>query len=635
MNKIFATILAVFLVVTASAQLTPEERIQDSVIGWWSNNQYDHLKPQTDPVAKKKEANLNKMVEWMKKSYIPVGGLGTTSRYISKYSYGVNGLVWNVSHDKMWTDAKGNFRPIPEENTKFYMVANIIYGASDSRFLSSTDEWYLTVEPDGYGSSNDEVKYRNGFDPRIHPNAYKYLTWINDMHTVYLAPGNKLPMIPVTRGELLDRAEASINDRFLADKRKEKEGYWPGNTKAIEEAMQYEQTTADKYRANIRMLRERYKNALQEPAYVSDQQLTLYSFQTDPDIFSVKELERKLKHFYPVYKIDKATIQKLQGDQPLWIAVSYPYETKERGNQLYEMYTALSQNINYDYIYNYFYDPEKIKGIAYTPANEAQLNARLDAYRKKNGASIQPVVNPASIASGAFFFDDFSSSNEGGEPVNWYYYKTGTKPYTIKTLKGLKGKWLQLGYGRTIKPSLLKTIPTNFKLDFDLATDGNFTGRTGGAAVLTLTSNKLQTNNDMALGANGKGATITLRIESGNEADYNNNYRGVLRVDISNTPELNEENYSKGIRAEYPLTQFTDKKTTVHITLQAQNGNISALVNNKNVIESKDFKMTYGGNCKLCGIAPDIQFTNILFNNVTNDSDNVGVYLSNVKITKQ
>lgn len=630
MNKIFVTVLSVFLVVTASAQLTPEERIQDSVIGWWGNNRYDQLKPQTDPVAKKKEANLNKMVEWMKKSYIPVGGLGTTGRYISKYSYGVNGLVWNVSHDKMWTDAKGNFRPIPEENTKFYMVANIIYGASDSKFLSSTDEWYLTVEPDGYGSSNDDVKFRNGFDPRIHPNAYKYLTWINDMHTVYLAPGNKLPMVPVTRGELLDRAEASINDRFLADKRKEKEAYWPGNTKAIEDAMQYEQTTADKYRANIRMLRERYKNALQEPAYVSDQQLTLYSFQTDPDIFSVKELERKLKHYYPVYKIDKATIQKLQGDQPLWVAVSFPYETKERGNQLYEMYTALSQNINYDYIYNYFFDPEKIKGIAYTPANEAQLNARLDAYRKKNNANINAVADTKGWAANTHFQDNFENNELNSEPKNWFFSKFDEHDAVVE-LKNQPGKWLRLGYNNNTSPSLLKKpLPKNFTAEFDLVTE-DFSGRYGGGVEFYLSTNPPTDNGGEK--SSSPNARITIRLQAGNSNDLNNNnYSGEAKIELKKAPEVNEQNFLSGATFKKEFREFNDKTNKVHVGLTVKEGVFQLFINGKRYAAASDFKLGYGGNCVDCNISPTLNINRITFKSIESGTH---AYISNFKITKE
>lgn len=70
-----ALIFILFAYSKATAQLSAEQRIQDSVIGWWNNNQYDHLQPQKDPLGKKKEMHLNKMVEFLKKSYIPVGGL--------------------------------------------------------------------------------------------------------------------------------------------------------------------------------------------------------------------------------------------------------------------------------------------------------------------------------------------------------------------------------------------------------------------------------------------------------------------------------------------------------------------------------------------------------------------------------
>ena len=76
-------------------------------------------------------------------------------------------------------------------------------------------------------------------------------------------------------------------------------------------------------------------------------------------------------------------MEKCRTAVPQWLAIWFRYETKEDGNKLYEMYRSLTENINYDYIYKYFFDPEKVKGIPYRPANEDQLNARLDAYRKR------------------------------------------------------------------------------------------------------------------------------------------------------------------------------------------------------------------------------------------------------------
>lgn len=68
MKQIVLITVLIFFFRISFAQLTAEQRIQDSVIGWWNNNYWDrNWKPQTDPVGKKKEAHLKNMIEWMKK----------------------------------------------------------------------------------------------------------------------------------------------------------------------------------------------------------------------------------------------------------------------------------------------------------------------------------------------------------------------------------------------------------------------------------------------------------------------------------------------------------------------------------------------------------------------------------------
>ncbi|MBE9463591.1 hypothetical protein ACFP1I_11720 [Dyadobacter subterraneus] len=245
-----------------SAQRDHDQDIQDSVIGWWSNNRFDHLKPQTDATGKKKEVIVNDMIKWMKASYTPVGGLGTSSRYINNKGYGVNFLVWNVSHDKMWTEPNGNFKPIPEENTKFAIAANQLFGAFPISFINTGNEFYFVIQPDGYAETSQTLDNRKGADPRIHPNAYKYITRVNDWSTVYLAPDNKLPWISVSKGELLQKAEEGLQ-KVLADKRKEVASQWPDNKKKQDEALDYfEKNDITRYRKNIQELKRRYANSL-------------------------------------------------------------------------------------------------------------------------------------------------------------------------------------------------------------------------------------------------------------------------------------------------------------------------------------------------------------------------------------
>ena len=364
MRYIIHFILFNLITISSFAQLSPEQRIQDSVIGWWSNNYWDReWRPQTDPVGKQKEIHLKNMVEWMKKSYTPVGGLGTVTRYSQKGGYGVKFMVWNVSHDKEWTDANGNFKPIPEENTKFYISANKLFGAYPASFINKGTTYLFTWQPDGYDAFDnnpDKDKRPAG----IHPNAAKYITVRNETQSVILAPGNKLPITPVTRGEYIQLADEALANKFAMSN-------------------EFDKKAIDRIRKHIAVLKEKYKSTIQEPALLRTMQPSMYDFDgSDP--FQLSDIDKQRKMYYPLYKLTAAVLEKLKAAEPQWISITLPFKTKEDGNQLHEMYTAITENINYDYIYNYFYDPEKIKGIAYKPANEEKLNARLTAYRNKN-----------------------------------------------------------------------------------------------------------------------------------------------------------------------------------------------------------------------------------------------------------
>jgi len=618
--------------IQATAQLTAEQRIQDSVIGWWSNPRFDHLKPQTEPLGKKKEAIVNKIVEWMKKTYTPVAGLGTVSRFVNKSNYGAVFAVWNVSHDKMWTEPNGNFKPIAEENTPFWVAANKTFGSFDIPFLNQPDEYYFTMQPNGYMETQQTLERTKIVDPRIHPNAYKFITWVNEWQTVYLTPNNKLPFVAVTKGELLTKAEEGLV-RQWENEIKDVAAKWPTNKKVQEEALVPRKKTLEQYRSNIQQLRERYQNSLNEPAIIRDMQPTMYSFSLDPDPFEIDNFESKSNHAYPVYKIDAALGARMQSEIPQWIAIAFPYQTKENGNRLYEMYTALAQNFNYEYVYNYFFEPEKVRGIAYKPANEEQLIARLNNYRNRNKAAICPVANKIALPANAFFFDDFSSSSESAEPANWFFNRYGKHPI-ITTLKNQVGKWLQLGYNNPLTPSLLKKpVPENFILEYDIVTDDNFGSRTGGAVGLSL--NTRPTTSTGVEETGGNGTAVTINITSGNEANYESNYRGLLSVKINSSPSLNKEHYSEGISYEYPLREFTNKKTNIHVTVKVKSGVLVVLINNKQVAISTDFKMLYGGNCVTCGVAAGTRFNSILWKNMTDDSDNIKVYIGNVKLTKE
>ncbi len=634
MKKIVIPALFSFLLLASNtqAQLTREERIQDSIIGWDVKNYYDrNYKPQTTPLGKQREAIANKMAEWLKASYTPVGSIGEYQRFVGTLGFGLHFQPWNVGYD--YLDAQKKFRPIPEEFTPAHFTANQFYGAWEIDFMSKKGESFMTFQPNGYAPNSTEEKKRVGMDPKVHPNVYKMLTWVNEWVTIYIAPDNKLPIQPVSRGELLDKAAASL-DVVLETAKKDETQRWQGNPKGLESAMKSRTEEVDKIRNNIKELKEKYKNSLNEHAMVVGYQLDFRNFTNGSwDVFK----SGPNTTYYPVYKLDAAALERMKGPQPAFLSIAVPFATKANGTKEYELYTAITQNINYGYIYNYFYDPEKVKGKPYTPANAAGAKARLDAYRTRNNYNLNSTTANTGWAANVHFQDDFSKNADGNDAADWFYNRAGATPFTVTTLPGEKGKWLKLGVGRPIRPNLLKSPwPKNFTLEYDVITDDGYQGRTGGAVDMMMTSRSVSVHNTETKGNGVKDASVTVRTEAGNEVDYkaNSNYRGILRVDIKNSPDINEENFSKGIRAEYKLTEFTDKRTKVHISIQVKDGAITIYANDKIVIRQNDFKMTYGGACKLCGVPAELQFVNLTFNNVTNDRDTVGVYVGNVKITK-
>jgi hypothetical protein len=45
--------------------------------------------------------------------------------------------------------------------------------------------------------------------------------------------------------------------------------------------------------------------------------------------------------------------------------------------------------------------------------------------------------------------------------------------------------------------------------------------------------------------------------------------------------------------------------------------------------------MTYGGKCVQCGVPAGTKFNTIFWNNSTNNADNINLFISNVKVTKE
>ena len=86
-------------------------------------------------------------------------------------------------------------------------------------------------------------------------------------------------------------------------------------------------------------------------------------------------------------------------------------------------------------------------------------------------------------------------------------------------------------------------------------------------------------------------------------------------------------------KATYDLTTYSPPKSW-NKEVKA-NSYTSYTITNKQVAASSDFKMGYGKPCISCNLPAGTKFNTVYWKNTTTDSDNVNVYISNVRITKE
>ncbi|MGC4103161.1 hypothetical protein [Ferruginibacter sp.] len=643
---LLAVILLFFFGASVMAQPSDRLRLEDSVIGWktvysFKGKQYKPLTVDGQTFSPYQQSIRDSFTAWMQRSYVPIGGFGDiyqrdfTSRqnkYPMPQSIGSTALIYGMQQNSR----TGKYEMISnEDHNDVFIYTNTLAGINNAALLSSQDGFYFTMARDNYAStftSKPVIDATKEFGLHDDSRFSKYMVYFLSQSwvTVVLIPGNKLPIVQLTKGEVLALCEKGIQ-RELEEKKSEARhmssndpSYYAGVIKDLDEK-QYPQCMK-----NLNALKEKYKNRLNEPAVLYGWAGPSFAdFVNNNTTLFVEEWYQDIPG-YPVYRYTKEAIENSKKDKPLWVEITWPLQKKGTRVKAYEVHKAMLRYFNYDYVYNYFFDPEKVKGIAYTPSNADEQREQLQRLKKH-----YTFADNKTLPQGTFFVDDFSANAVGDRPAGWSDSKAN--PATVVELKGRTGKWVQPGKGNTLSPAiaLKKPLPENFTLSFDMATD-EFTARTGGALGISLSS--YPTTSEGLTVANSKGTELSARIEAGNEADYNNNnYRGSAEIKINSTVN----NYEGAFYSTYDLREFTNKKTMLHVSIKVNNGMATLLINNKEVAVSKDFKKDYCKDCACKGLPAGTQFRNLYFTNYTQNwspdgkSNEVHIYISNIKITKE
>jgi hypothetical protein len=456
-----------------SAQEIPRQSIEDKVLGWIKI--YDY-KGATLPIkvdqrvyspAQLSIAQL--FANWMQASYLPTGALGDVvqirNEKLSPYNQNTAALPQHYgAFAKLYTelkyDANKKLTPLTNSHVAWTIEANGFYG-SPADALSTPEHYYFTLPISG-----DELEKG---DVSRHPVLGQFPTFFQRMDQtgnrryVLLSKDHRLPFVTITKGQYLHALEVAIGRWRSAEKRRITEAE-QGDQKRIDIAMKYVDERTAKRTEVLAKNREKYRGRLEETAELPTGQADLM-LENFPDVF---ERDGDKGKRLPVYTIDPRLAELCKTDAPQWIVMSWTTNLNDPVSR--SLHEAILNNVNVEYIYNYFFDPDKVKGQPYKPLRSPSFTEAAVAAEPSE-ATRKTAVDPTT-----HFFDDFSSGAVGRKPLNWRSTLDDTGASSVVTeLKGLDGHWASMG-GFRLTPTQMKTpLPRDFEVSYDVVAAQNYT----------------------------------------------------------------------------------------------------------------------------------------------------------------
>ena len=431
-----------------SAQEIPLRSLEDQVLGWIKIYDYKGAaKPITVDARVYSPAQLSiaqLLANWMQASYLPKGALGDVIQVRNAKLTPNNQNTAALPHAygalaRLYTQLKyganKKIEPLTTDAYEWGLEANGFYGISAGA-INTPERYYFTLptfEQQGYGSDLDKAA-----DVSRHSVLGQFPSWFvrnsrtGNRRYVVLSKDRRHPFVTITKGEYLQAIEATIARMYDAEKQKIARDN-VGNQKSIDYFMGYLNTKHEKRVAVLKSNKEKYKSRLQETAEIwTDQPDAM--LENYPDVF---EGTGGTPTRLPVYSFDPRVLELCKTDAPQWIVMYWTAHLNDPVSL--SLHNAILNNVNFQYIYDYFFDPGKVKGQPYTPLRSPSL-AEAVVVGKPSEAATKNAADPAVV-----FFEDFSSSAVGKKPLNWRSTLDNTGASSVVTeLKGLDGHWASM-----------------------------------------------------------------------------------------------------------------------------------------------------------------------------------------------
>ena len=607
MKKIILLPAFCLSVTTLLAQPIPQKTIEDSVLGWMKVYNYKGAKASMKMDDKNYSiAQLSvcdSLVNWMQASYIPKGGLGDVKRVVAEkqglynkndaampQSYGANASIYS----QLKYNAEGKRVLLTSDAIFWSIMANTSVGIPADAICTPTTYYFTLPSFKEFRNSENSPQV---LSMTSHPNTKKYPAYLKRNTAgmfdfgLMIYPENKFPFIKITKAEYLDQIAEAIARKYALEKEDAIKKWYTEETRAT--ARKYADDRYQKRLAVLKNNRDKYKNDLNTEAEIFTDQPDIL-LENYPDVFEGNGPGSKK---LPVYKIDPVIAENCKKDKPQWFMVTWNGGLNSTvGNTLHQ---SILNNFNFEYLYNFFFYPEKVKGQSYKPLRSPSSEEAV-------------VLKPASETQmkfaadkNIFFFEDFSTTGVGKKPIGWKsgLASNGTSS-VVTNPDGLNGNWVQLR-DNFINVALKKPMPQNFTLTYDLVATQNFTW---GAKGLTMLLSK-ETSPDNA------GSFILLKLRPGS-----NGGDGEAMLETKFTSPPGYLNGSKWYVAE----GFSNNKKNnrISVTIKKSGEKLEVYINENKIASYQK------------AIPAAHLFNALSFDCSGNSAENDTYFISNIKIIK-
>lgn len=473
---------------TLRAQFKYEEYKQ-MYLGWIKIYNYKGaLKPVTvgnKTYSKAQLSIIDSFGNWMQASYTPKGSLGDMIKFVSPKKGEHNSNQYNMALPHSYGIRAVSYVYLKKVNDKFIpdntlgihwsICANEIPLNYRLIGLCTDKATYFTLPSYKLEHSNEKQDFElfrvpatSSASKYIHTVIPKEGQWQRN-NMVLLSKNNVSPFVHVTIGEVLDHVENALSF-FMEEELKDIRNNNIGRTQEIMIQSANVKNRYEKGKTTFFIIKDRYKNSRNELAYTKNASL-ISDLENGYDFLSGKKLDGSNGNIHflnPVLKL-KPEFEKLcKTDKPQWIVIKW--WGGEMHDEVYKhMHESIIYNFDFDYVYQFFFEPEKLNDRKYKPLRSPVHDAPV-ITKEKSSASKNISTDPS-----VFYFEDFSITPQGQTPVGWSSTLNQlSKKAVVRTPTGETGNWVEIN-GQTIHVNELgKNLPLNFTMSFDACVRKDF-----------------------------------------------------------------------------------------------------------------------------------------------------------------